>query len=82
MKHNRDDYNQRIQDTAGIIPDDEPVLLIRGQDPAGPAGAEAYANLAELSGAEPELVSRVKSQAEAMREWQRQYPETVHPADL
>lgn len=34
MKHARPDYTERIQDSAGLIPDDEPVLLIRGQDRA------------------------------------------------
>jgi hypothetical protein len=32
MIHAREDYNQRIQDSAGIIPDDEPVFLLRAQD--------------------------------------------------
>ena len=32
MKHARPDYNDRIVDTAGLIPDDEPVMLFRGQD--------------------------------------------------
>jgi hypothetical protein len=31
MKHARPDYN-RIQDPAGLIPDDEPVFLFRAQD--------------------------------------------------
>ena len=31
MKHAREDYN-RIQDPAGLIPDDEPVMLFRAQD--------------------------------------------------
>lgn len=31
MKHAREDYN-RIQDPAGLIPEDEPVFLLRGQD--------------------------------------------------
>lgn len=31
MKHARDDYN-RIQDPANLIPEDEPVFLLRGQD--------------------------------------------------
>ena len=48
MIHARDDYN-RIQDPAGLIPADEPVFLLRGQDPAAPntvdrwAGGEASA---------------------------------------
>jgi len=31
MIHVREDYN-RIQDPAGLIPDDEPVMLLRAQD--------------------------------------------------
>lgn len=34
MKHARKDYN-RIQDPAGLIPDNEPVFLVRGQDKVG-----------------------------------------------
>ncbi len=34
MIHARDDYNDgRIVDTKGKIPEDEPVFLLRGQDP-------------------------------------------------
>lgn len=32
MKHAREDYNERIIDVTGKIPDDEPVFLLRGQD--------------------------------------------------
>ena len=32
MKHIRQDYNDRVQDSAGIIPHDEPVMLFRAQD--------------------------------------------------
>ena len=81
MKHARPDYD-RFQDPEGKIPEDEPVFLIRGQDPAGPAALEAYANLAELTGAEEELVHITREHAEAMRIWQHQHPETVHPANL
>ena len=36
MKHARSDYQARIQDVAGLIPADEPVFFIRGQDKAAP----------------------------------------------
>jgi hypothetical protein len=36
MRHARADYD-RIQDPDGLIPQDEPVFLIRGQDRAAPA---------------------------------------------
>jgi len=32
MLHARKDYNERVQDTAKQIPEDEPVFLLRGQD--------------------------------------------------
>jgi len=32
MKFTREDYNQRIIDKAGKIPEDEPVFLLRAQD--------------------------------------------------
>ena len=32
MKHIREDYNRRIQDNENLIPEDEPVFLIRAQD--------------------------------------------------
>lgn len=32
MQHARTDYNERIIDTAGLIPADEPVFLLRAHD--------------------------------------------------
>lgn len=32
MLHARKDYNRRIQDSGNLIPDNEPVFLLRGQD--------------------------------------------------
>ena len=69
MKHARKDYD-RIQDPAGLIPDDEPVFLIRGQDAAGGAAVYAYAALLEDMGGSPEIVALAKQHAEAMRRWQ------------
>ena len=70
MKHARDDYN-RIQDPELLIPKDEPVFLIRGQDLAGPATLYKYAELAKLAGASTELVNKVRSHAKLMQDWQR-----------
>ena len=41
MKHARNDYD-RIQDPAGLIPADEPVFLLRGQDKLAIKAMEAY----------------------------------------
>jgi hypothetical protein len=69
MIHARDDYN-RIQDPAGLIPADEPVFLLRGQDIAAPGTVEDWAARAEANGASPEIVTLAINQAHAMRVWQ------------
>lgn len=68
MKHARADYD-RIQDPSGIIPADEPVFLIRGQDKLGAAVVSLYADLAEHHGASPELVKACREQVERMEAW-------------
>ncbi len=68
MKHARQDYN-RIQDPEGKIPMDEPVFLIRGQDAVAPEAVEAWANLAELAGADANIIEAAMRQAREMRRW-------------
>jgi hypothetical protein len=70
MKHARDDY-MRIQDPDGIIPDDEPVFLLRGQDVAAPAAVEFWANEVERCRGRDDIVASAREQARKMREWQR-----------
>lgn len=71
MKHGRADYNRRIVDLDGIIPNDEPVFLIRGRDPASVAGARAYAQAVSDLGGDPRVVARARDQADAMEAYQR-----------
>jgi hypothetical protein len=68
MRHAREDY-ERFQDPAGLIPDDEPVFLIRGQDQIGATVVQVYALFAELAGADPDLVQRCRDQADRMANW-------------
>src|SRR6188768_3876999 len=68
MRHAREDY-QRMQDPAGLIPDDEPVFLIRGQDEFGADTVLDWAGRAENGGADPRLVSLVRGPAPRLREW-------------
>lgn len=68
MKHARSDYD-RIQDPAGLIPDDEPVFLIRGQDAIGAAAVEFWAGLNEGHGGDPTLTAQARKQAIKMLEW-------------
>lgn len=69
MKHARKDYN-RIQDPANLIPEDEPVFLIRAIDMAGPATLEDWATRVEYLGASPDIVQAARSHANAMRAYQ------------
>jgi hypothetical protein len=68
MKHARDDYD-RIQDPAGLIPEDEPVFLIRGQDQIGASTVRLWATLAELAGCDLEIVNKAKRHADKMDAW-------------
>jgi hypothetical protein len=70
MKHAREDYN-RIQDPAGLIPEAEPVFLIRAQDVTAPAVVEHWADLAAARGASNEIVIAAREQAMRMLDWQR-----------
>lgn len=70
MKHARKDY-ARIQDPAGLIPEEEPVFLIRGQDLVAPKVLRFYAAHAAGAGASDELVLLVLGHAREMERWQR-----------
>jgi hypothetical protein len=72
MKHARPDYN-RIQDPHNIIPEDEPVFLIRGKDKVAPFAVDAWADIAEAAGARPNIVNAARRQAQAMRDWQAEH---------
>ena len=63
MIHAREDYN-RIQDPAGLIPDDEPVFLLRAQDELA---CKAVAYYAELCKHAQDLPVAMKAQAHAER---------------
>lgn len=66
---------------APIIPDDEPVLLLRAQDVCAPAALDFYAEQLMGSGADKELVDAVRRHAQAMRDWQRERKTKVPDAD-
>jgi hypothetical protein len=68
MIHARDDYN-RIQDPAGLIPDNEPVCLFRAQDKHFAAVMEFYASLVEMDGGQQEIIRSARAHAELGRQW-------------
>ena len=73
MKHARADYD-RIQDPDGLIPDDEPVFLIRGQDVVGAKTVRDWASNNAQVGGDPVLTALALEQANRMDEWPTHKP--------
>jgi len=67
---------------APIIPDDEPVFLIRAQDIVGPHVVEYWADQAEVNGADPDIVQTVRNHASLMRVWQEEHGHKVPDAPV
>ncbi len=72
MKHARKDY-AAIQDPRGLIPEDEPVFLLRAQDVTAPAVVEYWVIRARKAGASKNMLDAAKEQVEAMRKWQGEH---------
>jgi len=74
MKHARDDYN-RIQDPAHLIPADEPVFLLRGQDRLAEPIIKAYITLTEaLPDHDTEVIYSLGIHLSRIRIWQHTHP--------
>ena len=69
MIHARSDYNERIQDSAGIIPEDEPVFLIRAQDKVSADAVRAWAHLHRVNGGSDPVYEAVMRHADRMEAW-------------
>lgn len=70
MKHARQDYN-RIQDPAGLIPDDEPVFLLRAKDRTAPQIVRLWAHAQKhLPDADQRAIELAERHADAMEAWQ------------
>lgn len=55
--------------TKRVIPDDEPVFLIRAQDKVSGEVVRFWANLAEAAGASEVIVKSAREHAAKMDEW-------------
>jgi hypothetical protein len=73
MIHARSDYNERFQDAAGLVPPDEPVFLIRGQDIAGHGAVRAWARLHHLNGGSDIVYQLAMRHADKMESWAREH---------
>ncbi len=80
MRHSRADYN-RIQDPANLIPEDEPVFLLRGQDKYAPDTLRAYASsIYDRGKGDAEGMREIYAHADRMEEWQRVHGSKVPDA--
>lgn len=73
MKHARPDYN-RIQDPEGLIPEDEPVFLLRAQDKLAPEVVRNWAWMLRSRSndqAAQAMATMAMKQSEKMEAWQR-----------
>lgn len=62
--------------TTRVIPYDEPLFLLRGQDIVAPEAVRAWAKSARRVGADPEIIRSAESQATAMEAWrERKIPD-------
>ena len=69
MKHARKDYNQRIQDSANIIPADEPVFLLRAKDQVAASTVRTWAHQHRLNGGSDLVYVMVMRHADLMEAW-------------
>jgi hypothetical protein len=79
MKHARTDYTDRIQDSAKLIPEDEPVFLIRGQDQVGHNAVRAWAHLHRVNGGSDTAYMLAMQHADLMERWPKKKPADVPP---
>jgi hypothetical protein len=70
MKHARKDYN-RIQDPLNLIPADEPVMVIRGQDISAPNTLRFWAKEHRRNGGDEDMAILIESFAIEMEDWQK-----------
>lgn len=71
MRHAREDYNAIQDDPRGsLIPEDEPVFLIRAKDKTGPEAVRAWHGLAKIAGAPEDILNVALDQACRMEAWQ------------
>lgn len=69
MLHAREDYNLRVQDISGIIPDDEPVFLLRGQDILATETLEHYIIRLKAMGGDPRILALLEEHLTKMAKW-------------
>lgn len=80
MRHARQDY-ERFQDPANLIPEDEPVFLLRGQDNFGWVAVALYAVVVWVGGGNREVARVSLSWAVKMMAWPKKKLPDLLPAE-
>lgn len=73
MNFGRDDYSKNFIDSNGLIPENEPVFLLRSTDKFSPRLLLMWAMEVRLAGGDPQMAEAVEAQAQKMIEWQREH---------
>lgn len=73
MKHALEKYN-RIQDPEHLIPEDEPVFLLRAQDISAAATVAYWAMLNDALGGDPQRSILARKHAAKMAAWHKKKP--------
>lgn len=68
MLHPRKDY-QRIQDPAGLIPENEPVFMLRAQDTVAARTVRDWTEYNKDAGGDPKLSEMAREHAAKMDLW-------------
>lgn len=83
MLHGRKDYNDRIQDSAGLIPDDEPVFLLRAKDMIALEAVDVYLEfLLEEPDYDETIVQGIKAQIDRMKAWRQEHVTELKLPDM
>lgn len=73
MKHARTDYDERIQDAEGLIPRDEPVMLIRARDVGVLPALDAWLEAVKEHEVADDLIAAVERHRQRIVGWQTEY---------
>ncbi len=83
MLHGRKDYNDRIQDTSHIIPENEPVFLLRAQDSISLHVLMYYLELlGDMQDPDTDMVQAVHAQIERFARWERVHHDRMKCPDI
>jgi hypothetical protein len=69
MIHARRDYNERIQDSAHLIPEDCPVFLIIAKDQVSADAVRNWAHLHRVNGGSDTAFTLAMAHADRMEQW-------------